>query len=139
VRTCVSSAVWEEIAESVGTREEVLAADGFEKVELTGPVTALRADGAEVDIVSLRPGRIRGVNLHEPASRVTADRPRSEASVDEYVALLIPGGFINPDLLCQSAEAREFVRRFDGMEEVDGAAWSGRRSEQGGKHGGIPQ
>ena len=52
----------------------VLAADGFEKVELTVPVTALRAAGAQVDIVSLRRGRIRGVNLHEPASRVKVDR-----------------------------------------------------------------
>jgi len=97
-----------------GKRIAVLAADGFEKVELTVPVMALRAQGAEVDIVSLRRGRIRGVNLHEPASRVTVDRTLSEASVDDYDALLIPGGFINPDLLRQSAEAREFVRRFDG-------------------------
>ncbi|MCW7541415.1 type 1 glutamine amidotransferase [Aquabacterium sp. A7-Y] len=96
-----------------GTRVAVLAADGFEKVELTVPVTALRAAGADVDIVSLRRGRIRGVNLHEPASRVTVDRLLSEVSVDDYDALLIPGGFISPDLLRQSAEAREFVRQFD--------------------------
>ena len=51
-------------------RIAVLAADGFEKVELTIPVSALKAADAEVDIVSLRHGRIRGVNLHEPASRV---------------------------------------------------------------------
>jgi len=96
-----------------GRRIAVLAADGFEKVELTVPVTAMRAAGANVEIVSLRPGRIRGVNLHEPASRVTVDHTLSEVSVDDYDALLIPGGFINPDLLRQSAEAREFVRRFD--------------------------
>jgi protease I len=96
-----------------GRRIAVLAADGFEKVELTVPVTALRAAGAEVDIVSLRPGRIRGVNLHEPASRVTVDYTLAEVSQDDYDALLIPGGFINPDLLRQSAEARAFVRAFD--------------------------
>jgi protease I len=96
-----------------GRRIAVLAADGFEKVELTVPVTALRAAGAEVDIVSLRPGRIRGVNLHEPASRVTVDYTLAEVSHEDYDALLIPGGFINPDLLRQSAEAREFVRSFD--------------------------
>lgn len=96
-----------------GRRIAVLAADGFEKVELTVPVTALRAAGADVDIVSLRPGRIRGVNLHEPASRVKVDHTLSDISVDDYDALLIPGGFINPDLLRQSAPAREFVRRFD--------------------------
>ena len=94
-------------------RIAVLAADGFEKVELIVPVTALRAAGADVDIISLRPGRIRGVNLHEPASRVKVDHTLSDISVDDYDALLIPGGFINPDLLRQSAPARDFVRRFD--------------------------
>lgn len=96
-----------------GRRIAVLAADGFEKVELTVPVTALRAAGANVDIISLRHGRIRGVNLHEPASRVKVDHTITEVSVDDYDALLIPGGFINPDLLRQSAAARKFVRRFD--------------------------
>nr|HET7858799.1 DJ-1/PfpI family protein [Caldimonas sp.] len=51
----------------LGRRVAVLAADGFEKVELTVPIAALRAAGADVEIVSLRAGRIRGVNLHEPA------------------------------------------------------------------------
>src|SRR5205085_3616070 len=96
-----------------GRRIAVLAADGFEKVELVAPVTALRASGADVDVVSLRHGRIRGVNLHEPASRVKVDYTVSEVSVDDYDALLIPGGFINPDLLRQSALAREFVRKFN--------------------------
>lgn len=94
-------------------RIAVLAADGFEKVELTVPAAALRAAGAKVDIVSLRRGRIRGVNLHEPASRVRVTRTVDEANVWDYDALLVPGGFLNPDLLRQSAEAREFVRAFD--------------------------
>lgn len=96
-----------------GKRVAVLAADGFEKVELSVPVAALHAAGADVEIVSLRPGRIRGVNLHEPASRVKVDRTLAEVSPDDYDALLIPGGFINPDLLRQSAMARDFVRGFD--------------------------
>jgi protease I len=94
-------------------RIAVLAADGFEKVELSVPVAALRTEGADVEIVSLRRGRIRGVNLHEPASRVSVDRILSEAKVADYDALLIPGGFINPDLLRQSEAARRFVRDFD--------------------------
>src|SRR4051794_35648852 len=96
-----------------GRRIAVLAADGFEKVELAVPVAALRAAGGKVDIVSLRHGRIRGVNLHEPASRVGVDRTLDEARAADYDALLIPGGFINPDLLRQSAAAREFVGEFD--------------------------
>src|SRR5581483_11586654 len=93
-------------------RIAVLAADGFEKVELTIPVKALRIAGADVEIVSLRNGRIRGVNLHEPASRVKVTKTVEEANPSDYDGLLIPGGFINPDLLRQSAKAREFVRAF---------------------------
>ena len=96
-----------------GRRIAALAADGFEKVELVIPMKALRAAGAEVDVISLRHGSIRGVNLHEPASRVHVDKTISEAKLEDYDGLLLPGGFINPDLLRQSAEAREFVRAFD--------------------------
>ena len=96
-----------------GRRIAVLAADGFEKVELTVPVAVLRAAGAAVEIVSLRHGRIRGLNLHEPAARVAVDRTIEEARVEDYDGLLVPGGYINPDLLRQSEAAREFVRQFN--------------------------
>ena len=89
-----------------------LAADGFEKVELIVPLRALKTAGAKVEVVSLRRGRIRGVNLHMPASRVRVDKTIGEADPGDYDGLLLPGGFINPDLLRQSAPAREFVRAF---------------------------
>src|SRR3954471_11731061 len=75
-----------------GKRIAVLAADGFEKVELTIPVKALRMAGADVDIVSLRNGRIRGVNLHEPASRVKVTKTIDGANPSDYDGLLVPGG-----------------------------------------------
>jgi protease I len=96
-----------------GRKIAVLAADGFEKVELVVPLRALQLNGAKVDIVSLRKGRIRGVNLHIPATRVGVDKLVTEADADSYDGLLLPGGFINPDLLRQSAAARDFVRAFD--------------------------
>lgn len=74
---------------------------------------ALKLAGAKVDIISLRHGRIRSVNLHEPASRYHVDKTIAEANPSDYDALLIPGGFINPDMLRQSAEARDFVSDFD--------------------------
>lgn len=100
-----------------GQRVAVLAADGVEKVEIAGPMTALRVAGADIDVISLRHGRIRSVNLHEPASRYHVDKTISEARASDYDSLLIPGGFINPDLLRQSAEARDFVRAFDQAEK----------------------
>jgi len=95
-----------------GRRIAVLAADGFEKVELTVPMHALRAAGAKVDVVSLKRGRIRGLNLNLPATRVRVDRTVEQAAAGDYDGLLVPGGFINPDLLRQSASARELVREF---------------------------
>jgi protease I len=95
-----------------GRRIAALAADGFEKVELTVPMRALQLAGAKVDVISLRHGRIRGVNLHMPATRVRVDKTTSEADPADYDGLLLPGGFINPDLLRQSAQARQFVREF---------------------------
>ena len=89
-----------------------LAADGFEKVELTVPMRALQLAGAKVEVVSLRHGRIRGVNLHMPATRVGVDKTIGEAKPVDYDGLLLPGGFINPDLLRMSADARQFVRDF---------------------------
>jgi protease I len=96
-----------------GKRIAALAADGFEKVELTIPMKAIKLAGAKVDVVSLREGSIRGVNLHEPATRIEVTKTVQQANPDDYDALLVPGGFINPDLLRQSEEAREFVRTFD--------------------------
>lgn len=95
-----------------GRRIAVLAVDGFELVELVVPANALRLAGATVDVISLHPGHIRGMNLHEPASRVGVDLTLDHANPEDYDGLLIPGGFVNPDLLRQSSAARTFVRSF---------------------------
>jgi protease I len=96
--------------ELVGKKIAVLAADGFEKVELVAPVAALKEAGAEVVIVSLHAGRIRGMEVHQPADLVQVDKTVHDARADDYDGLLIPGGYISPDLLRQSAQARDFVR-----------------------------
>ncbi|MFT3771351.1 MAG: type 1 glutamine amidotransferase domain-containing protein [Minicystis sp.] len=96
-----------------GKRIAALAADGFEQIELTIPVKALRAEGADVDVISVRHGKILGMNLHEPGRRVRVDRTLGEIDPASYDALFVPGGFINPDTLRQSREARVLVRRFD--------------------------
>lgn len=96
-----------------GLRVAVLAADGFEQVELTRPVKKLRREGAEVEILSLRPGSIRGMNLLVPGKKVDVDATLREVKAADYDALLLPGGFMNPDLLRQSELALEFVRDFE--------------------------
>jgi deglycase len=96
-----------------GIRVGVLAADGFEQVELTLPVKALRKRGAQVDIISLHKGRIRGMNLMYPGKKVRVDETVARVRPQDFDALLIPGGFVNPDKLRQSEEVLDFVREMD--------------------------
>ncbi|RKG86553.1 type 1 glutamine amidotransferase domain-containing protein [Corallococcus terminator] len=96
-----------------GMRVAVLAADGFEQVELTRPVKRLEREGAQVTIVSLHKGRIRGMNLLVPGKKVRVDATLREVKAADFDALLLPGGFMNPDFLRQSALALDFVRDAD--------------------------
>lgn len=96
-----------------GLRVAVLAADGAEQVEISSPVEALHEHGAEVEIVSLHPGRIRTVNHLFPGRKVRVDRTLRTADADDYDALLIPGGLVGPDTLRQSDQALDFVRAFE--------------------------
>lgn len=96
-----------------GVRVAVLAADGFEYIELVAPCHALRLAGAHVEVVSLHRGRIRGMNLTEPTRTVRVHKHLEEVDADDYDALFIPGGFIGPDFLRQSRLARDLVKSFD--------------------------
>lgn len=98
-----------------GLRVAVLATDGVEQVELTRPVKRLEKEGALVSVISLHPGRIRGMNLWMPGKKIRVDQTLKDARVVDFDALLIPGGFINPDLLRQDEQARNFVRDFDSL------------------------
>jgi protease I len=98
-----------------GKRIAVLVADGFEKVELDAPSAALKEAGAEVVIVALHPGRIRGMNVHQPADLLRVNKTVGDTRADDYDGLLIPGGYISPDMLRQSAQARDFVRDLNAL------------------------
>jgi protease I len=98
-----------------GKRIAVLAADGFEKVELIAPVAALREAGAEIVIIALHSGKIRGMDVHQAADLLQVDETVNDSLPKDYDGLLIPGGYISPDLLRQSAHAREFVRNLNAL------------------------
>lgn len=98
-----------------GRKVAILATDGFELVELTSPREALEAAGAEVHVVSPKHGSgatIRGWQRGQWGDSVDVDVPLSEADVDAYDALVLPGGPINPDRLRLEPEAVRFVRAF---------------------------
>lgn len=90
----------------------VLVTDGFEQVELTGPVEALRRAGAEVTIVSPKTGKIQGMNHDEKGDTFTPDRQLSSTKPEEFDALLLPGGVANPDYLRVDKAAVAFVSSF---------------------------
>ncbi|HYW31024.1 MAG TPA: type 1 glutamine amidotransferase domain-containing protein [Gemmatimonas sp.] len=94
-------------------RVAILAADGFEQIELMRPRQTMRKRGADVDVVSLRTGSIRAVNGLMPSGKLTVDRSIDDVDCDDYDALFIPGGFMSPDLLRQSDRVLRFVQAFD--------------------------
>src|SRR5581483_598622 len=96
-----------------GKKVAILAADGVEKVELEQPRSALSQEGAEVQLLSLKTGEIQARNHDlEPAGTFDVDRAVSDASVDEFDALVLPGGTVNPDKLRLDDAAVSFVRDF---------------------------
>ena len=95
-----------------GKKVAILAADGFEQVELTKPRAALDEAGARTTVVSIKPGKIQGMNHADKGDTVAVDRTLEEAKPEDFDALMIPGGLMNPDTLRSSKEALEFVRHF---------------------------
>ena len=90
----------------------ILVTNGFEQVEFTEPRDALLEAGAKVTVVSLEPGEIQGMHHDKPADRFAVDQLVSEASGDDFDALLVPGGVMNPDALRADDNAVAFVREF---------------------------
>ena len=95
-----------------GKKVAVLAADGFEEVELTKPREALDQAGAKTTVVSIKSGKIQGMNHADKGEKVTVDLTLDDAKPEEFDALMIPGGLMNPDTLRSTEAALEFVRHF---------------------------
>ena len=95
-----------------GKTVAILATDGFEQVELTEPMKALKAAGATVEIVSLKSGEIQGFNHFDKGDTFRVDRTLDETDPSRYEALMLPGGAHNPDQLRVEDKALAFVRAF---------------------------
>jgi len=98
--------------ELAGRRVAALVTDGFEQVELIEPRRALEEAGARVDVVSPKEGTVRGWDHKEWGADVRVDRPLAQARPDDYDALLLPGGVMNPDKLRMDGTAIDFIRAF---------------------------
>jgi protease I len=95
-----------------GKKVAILVADGFEQVELTEPRKALDEAGAETRIVSPAEGKVKGWQHTEWGDELPVDVPLGQARPDDYDALLLPGGVMNPDKLRIDPAAVAFVRHF---------------------------
>jgi protease I len=95
-----------------GKKIAIVATDGFEQVELTEPKKALEAAGAKVDVISPKPGEIKGWKFTDWGDRIKVDKTLDDAKPTDYDGLVLPGGQINPDKLRIEPKAVAFVTEF---------------------------
>jgi protease I len=93
-------------------RVAVLVADGFEEVEMTKPRAALDEAGAESVLISPERDKVQAFNHHDKGRRYPVDVRLDDADADDYDALLLPGGALNPDTLRTLPAAVAFVKSF---------------------------
>lgn len=91
----------------------ILATDGFEQSELIEPKKALEAAGIETVVASIKPGSIKGWNHTDWGESVAVDKTLDEVEADEFDALLLPGGQMNPDVMRTQEKAVDLVEDFD--------------------------
>lgn len=95
-----------------GKRVAILTENGFEEVELTSPKQALEEAGAEVDIVSPQKEKVRAWDHDHWSIELPVDVQIDTANVEDYDALIIPGGVINPDKMRVNRKCVEFAQQF---------------------------
>jgi protease I len=100
------------LAPLTGRKVAFLATDGVEEVELTAPWNALKAAGAEVKLISDKPGEIQATNHDQKGNRFPVDAVAAQVSARDFDALVLPGGVANPDKLRTNKDAVNFVRAF---------------------------
>ena len=93
-------------------RVAILSEDGFEQEELTSPKEALEKAGAKVDVISPKGKKIKAWDKTDWGIEVDVDKVLANANVDDYDALILPGGVMNPDKLRQNEDAVKFVKDF---------------------------
>ena len=96
----------------------IMATDGYEQSELMVPLQKLRAAGATVHIAAPKKGDIRGWDKDNWGASVTADLAIDDVDADDFDALVLPGGQINPDVLRINEKAVELVLDFLDSEKI---------------------
>ncbi|WP_289037952.1 type 1 glutamine amidotransferase domain-containing protein [Zobellia russellii] len=109
-------------------RIAILATNGFEESELKSPKEAMEKEGFKVDIVSLESGEIKGWANGNWSNSYKVDKTIDQVTAEDYNALMLPGGVINPDKLRREEKVLTFVRDFFKQEKpvaaICHAAWT---------------
>ena len=95
-----------------GLQVAILVTDGFEQVEMTEPRKVLDAAGARTRLVSPKEGQVKVWNFTEWGDSFPVDMQLDQARPEDFNALLLPGGVINPDTLRTLSAAVAFVKGF---------------------------
>jgi protease I len=95
-----------------GKRVAILTENGFEETELTSPMKALQEAGATVDIVSPQNKKVKAWNHDHWSIEIPVDVQLADANVDDYDALIIPGGVLNPDRMRTNVDCVDFAQQF---------------------------
>ena len=98
-------------------RIAILATNGFEESELKSPKEAMENEGFQVDIISPQAGKIKGWSDGNWSNSYDVDRTLDQVKAEDYHALMLPGGVINPDQLRRNEDALVFVRDFFKMKK----------------------
>lgn len=95
-----------------GKKVAILVANGFEQVEMTEPRKALQEAGAETHLISPEKEKVKGWQHTDWGDEFPVDRALDSANADDYDALLLPGGAMNPDHLRTNKKAVQMVKDF---------------------------
>lgn len=95
-----------------GKKVAILVDNYFEDAEFSGPLKALRKAGAEVDIIAPEAGELQSLNHVDPANSYQTDKTIDEVSMEDYDALVLPGGAVNADSLRMNEKAKIWIKNF---------------------------
>lgn len=90
----------------------LVAPEGIEEVELVDPRKAVDQAGHQTDLLSIQSGTVQAFQHLDKSDTYPVDRTVDQVSVDDYDALVLPGGVANPDVLRTDPNAVEFVGEF---------------------------
>lgn len=96
-----------------GLRVAMLVADDFEQDEMTEPKKALEHAGAQVTLISPKPGQVTGMKHDQKADSFKVDMMLDQANPHDFDAVMLPGGALNADSLRMQTRARDFVKQMD--------------------------